>query len=56
MLTLGGGKRQRLDLISQNTFLSQSSRKIAVSTACEKIDLYNRAGVLTRTLVPGKKN
>jgi hypothetical protein len=56
ILTLSGGKRQRLEISSLHTFLSQSSRKIPVSTACEKIDLYNRAGILTRTLVPGKKN
>jgi len=55
ILTLSGGKRQRLEISSLHTFLSQSSRKIPVTTACEKIDLYNRAGVLTRTVVPGKK-
>jgi hypothetical protein len=55
ILTLSGGKRQRVEFSSLHTFLSQSSRKIPVTTACEKIDLYNRAGVLTRTVVPGKK-
>jgi len=55
LLTHTGSKRQRLEFSTLNTFLSQSSRQIPVSTACEKIDLYNRAGVLTRTLEIGKK-
>lgn len=54
MLTLPNGKRMRLEFSSMHTFLSQSSRMVPLPEAIEKIELYNAAGVLTRTLAVGK--
>jgi hypothetical protein len=56
LLTLSGRRRMRVEFSSANTFLSQSSRKTPLPSACEKIDLYHSSGVLTRTLEFGKKN